>query len=402
MVIEINKTRLTELSDDNRTLSILANGNRTSTGENVISRPLKFPSDQHKQTGIDINQLFEHSEKVCVSIVDIVGSTRIVSTIGKSSDIRKFYEIFLNKISNILKYYQARIIKTVGDGIISYFPNTADASDTTAFENVLECCFAQIESSPSINSLLAKQRLPAIRYRVSVDFGKVERARFEGFNTDDLFGSTVNVCSKINLFAAPNGIIAGNDFYRVIKSFKQIEDSYAFHEIGSYDCGAGKFSYPLYSLSRLKSRRATRSNLVSSLDHIKKYVVDGIKSSRIPKILLVDDELDDLFVLEEYLIREGFEVKSFSSPKEALRYYANEDPSACDLVISDIRMPEINGFQLYHKLKAINYNVKIVFATCLEIVEEILTLIPELKEDQLIRKPIEKEKFIKIVKKNIG
>jgi response regulator RpfG family c-di-GMP phosphodiesterase len=65
-------------------------------------------------------------------------------------------------------------------------------------------------------------------------------------------------------------------------------------------------------------------------------------------------------------------------------------------------MPEINGFQVYYKLKAIDDNVKVIFATCLEIAEEILTLIPEFQPEQLVQKPVEKEKFIKIVKENIG
>ena len=65
-------------------------------------------------------------------------------------------------------------------------------------------------------------------------------------------------------------------------------------------------------------------------------------------------------------------------------------------------MPEINGFQLFHKLRALNDNVRIIFATCLEIVDEILTLIPELGLEQLIQKPIEKDKFIELVKKNMS
>ena len=142
--------------------------------------------------------------------------------------------------------------------------------------------------------------------------------------------------------------------------------------------------------------------LNSSLHEIKKYVTNGDRSLRIPKILLIDDELDDLFVLEKFLIIAGFEVRSFTSPKEALRHYANGDPLSYDLVISDIRMPEINGFQLYYKLRAINHNVKIIFATCLEIIEEIAALLPEFKQEQLIQKPVEKEKFIEIVKKNMS
>lgn len=403
MVTYLTKTGADIVFDDNKPLSNIVEGNKTCTNDNLTPETLKLSPIQSKQNEADRIPLTEHSEKVCVSIIDIVGSTNIVSTIGRSKDIRKFYEIYLNKISNILKKYRAKIIKTVGDGIISYFPDTIDTSNIQAFENVLECCFAQIDDRYSINSMLMEQRLPTIRYRVSVDFGKVERARFEGFDSDDLFGSTVNVCSKMNLFAPPNGIVVGNDLYRIIKSFKLHEDAFVFDEIGSYHCGAGKFSYPLYSLSRMNPKNVTHLNRVAfSLDEIKKYVVNGIKSSRIPKILLIDDELDDLFVLEEYLTHAGFEVKSFSSPREALRHYENGDPSSYDLVISDIRMPEINGFQVYYKLKAINDNVKVLFATCLEIAEEILTLIPEFQPEQLVQKPVEKEKFIKIVKENIG
>jgi class 3 adenylate cyclase/CheY-like chemotaxis protein len=403
MVAYPTKTGAINLFNDNRPLSNLTDSNKMHNNQNLSAEALRLSPTQGKQKDTDTSQLAQHSERVCVSIVDMVNSTNIVSTIGRSRDIRKFYEIYLNKISSILKDYQAKIIKTVGDGIISYFPDTVETTNILAFENVLECCFAQLDMRSSINSLLMEQRLPTIKYRVSVDYGNVERTRLEGFDSEDLFGSTVNVCSKMNLFAPPDSIVVGNDFYRVIKSFKPLDGSYSFGEIGSYHCGGGKLSYPLYSVSRMYPGKSAHLNPLSfTLDQIRKYVVNGIPCSRAPKILLIDDELDDLFVLEEYLKVEGFEVKPFSSAREALRHYANEDPSTYDLIISDIRMPEINGFQLYYKLRSINNNLKIVFATCLEIVDEILTLIPELREDQIIQKPVEKESFIKTVRKNIG
>lgn len=360
-------------------------------------------SSQNRQYDTDRFPFTEHSENVCLSIIDIVGSTNIVSTIGRSKDIRKFYEIYINKITNVIKNYRGNVIKTVGDGILSYFPDTVDTSNVKAFENVLECCFAQIDERSSINSMLIEERLPTIKYRISVDFGKVERARLEGFDSEDLFGTTVNVCSKMNLFAPPNSIVVGNDFYRIIKSFKQFQDTFSFHDLGSYHCGAGKFSYPLYSVSRINPRKVRHVNPIAhTLYEINKYVGNGIKPSRIPKILLIDDELDDLFVLEEYLRYDGFEVESFPDPREALKRYENGDPSSYDLIICDIRMPEMNGFELYYKLKSIKDNVKVLFATCLEIVEEILTLIPGIQPEQLVQKPIEKENFITIVKKNIS
>src|SRR5574339_363469 len=395
MNFSIGEKEAGNLFYDNDTSPDVTGSNITNQHEASSGRP-SFFACQDGQNVSDIVPFSDYSEKVCVSVIDIVGSTSIVSTLGISKDIRKFYEIFLNRVAIILKKYRANIIKTVGDGIISYFPNTADITNIQAFENVLECCSAQIEERFAINALLMEQWLPTIRYRISADFGKLQRTRFGGFNSEDLVGSTVNVCSKMNLYAQPNGIVVGNDLYQILRSFKQLNDAYSFKEIDSYESEEAKFSYPIYSLSRIKQTITAPVKTFNSLHEIRKFVINSMKSSRTPKILLIDDEVDDLFVLEKFLIHAGFDVKSFSSPREALRNYANEDPHSYDLVISDIRMPEINGFQLYHKLRLINDNVKIIFATCLEIVDEILTLIPELGQEQLIQKPVEKEKFIEI------
>lgn len=380
----------------------IARGNSTSSVDQLFQDPLYPNTIQIEQNDSDKACLTNHSENFCVNVIDIVGSTSIVSTLDTSKKITNFYGIFINSIANILKKYRAKIIKTVGDGVIAYFPETIDANNMSAFENVLECCYFQIEELSTINTKLREQGLPTIRYRVSADYGKVERARFKGFDNEDVFGSTVNVCSKINLHAPPNGIVIGNDLYRIIRSFKLLDHSYMFDEMDSYYCGAGKISYPLYLLSRMKQTMVTPVNQLNrSMDEIKKHVFKGIKSSRIPKILLIDDEVDDLIVLKNFLTLGGFEVKSFSSPREALLHYTNADPSSYDLVISDIRMPEINGFQLYYRLKSIKNDVNVLFATCLDIAEELLTIIPELKLEQVIQKPIQKEKFMEIVKKNI-
>ena len=341
-----------------------------------------------------------NSENFCVSLIDIVGSTKLVSTINSSKKIRDFYGIFINSVASILKKYDAKIIKTVGDGIISYFPETKDTTNLTAFENVVNCSFAQMDERSTINNQLREKNLPTISYRVSIDYGKVERAQFKGFDAEDLFGSTVNFCSKINLFAPPNSIIIGSDLYQIMRSLK-ISNPYKVQEMNSYYCGAGKFSYPLYLLSRVNLSNFTHTNpLNRSTAETKKYVFDT-ESSQTQKILLIDDKKDDLMVLEHFLKLEGFEVRSFSNPRQALLHYANTDPSFYDLIISDIRMPEINGFQLYYKLKSIKHDIKILFATCLNIAEELLVLLPEVKPEQIIQKPVGKERFIEIVRKQI-
>jgi two-component system, OmpR family, response regulator ChvI len=344
-----------------------------------------------------------NSENYCVTVVDIVGSTSIVSAISSSEKTRKFYSIFINAMANILRKYDARVIKTVGDGIISFFPKTKDTTNTSAFKDVLECCFSQIAESPNINKMLQEEKLPSIGYRISADYGRVEIAKSGNLDIDDLFGSTVNFCSKINLRASWNGIVIGSDLYRIIRSIPQLQKSCRFEELAGYYSGVGKYSYPIYSLSkRSQPVNVCNSSTQQEVNEVKKYVLEKHrKASKVPNILLIDDEQDDLFVLEKFLTREGFGVKSFSNSREALEHFSRTNPSFYDLIISDIRMPEINGLELYMSLKAIKNDVKILFASAIELAEEILSVMPGVRREQLIRKPVEQEVFIDLVKKAI-
>ena len=56
----------------------------------------------------------------------------------------------------------------------------------------------------------------------------------------------------------------------------------------------------------------------------------------------------------------------------------NNSSSYCDLAIIDIRMPELNGIQLYQILKIINKNIKVLFISALEAADEILSMFPEI------------------------
>ena len=344
-----------------------------------------------------------NSENYCVTVVDIVGSTSIVSAISSSEKTRKFYSIFINAMANILRKYDARVIKTVGDGIISFFPKTKDTTNTGAFKDVLECCFSQIAESPNINKMLQEEKLPSIDYRISADYGRVEIAKSGNLDIDDLFGSTVNFCSKINLRASRNGIVIGSDLYRIIRSITQLEKSCRFEELDGYYSGVGRYSYPIYSLSKRSQPVNVRiSSTQQEDDLVKKNAVERHrKPSKTPNILLIDDEHDDLFVLEKFLTREGFGVKSFSNSREALEHFSRTNPSFYDLIISDIRMPEINGLELYLSLKAIKNDVKILFASAIELAEEILSVMPGVRREQLIKKPVEQKVFIDLVKKTI-
>jgi two-component system, OmpR family, response regulator ChvI len=82
----------------------------------------------------------------------------------------------------------------------------------------------------------------------------------------------------------------------------------------------------------------------------------------------------------------------------ALRQFAKEDPSKYDLVVMDIRMPQLNGLQLYQRLKAINSSVRILFVTALDAAVELISVLPDVEVNRVIMKPVSRDRFLKYVK----
>ncbi len=81
---------------------------------------------------------------------------------------------------------------------------------------------------------------------------------------------------------------------------------------------------------------------------------------KMKRILLVDDESDVCFVLEKVLSEEGFVVDSYNDPLLALAKFKSH---SYDLVILDIKMPDLNGFALYREIKRLDKKVKVCFLT---------------------------------------
>jgi two-component system, OmpR family, response regulator ChvI len=104
------------------------------------------------------------------------------------------------------------------------------------------------------------------------------------------------------------------------------------------------------------------------------------------RIAIVDDEPDITNVLKKGLERNGFTVDTFNDPQAAL---ASIPPRYYDLVIIDIRMPRINGFDLYRQLKKRDSAVKVCFLTSFQIYcEEFRMLFPKIDVKAFNRKPV--------------
>jgi CheY-like chemotaxis protein len=78
------------------------------------------------------------------------------------------------------------------------------------------------------------------------------------------------------------------------------------------------------------------------------------------RILLVDDEQDVLLTFQLILVHEGYKVYPFDNPFDALSSFKI---GLYDLAILDIKMPKMDGFQLYEEIKKIDCSVKVCFIT---------------------------------------
>jgi len=110
-------------------------------------------------------------------------------------------------------------------------------------------------------------------------------------------------------------------------------------------------------------------------------------------ILLVDDEPDILALFKKTLELEGYSTYGFLNPTAAFEHF-KQNPRAYQMVVTDIRMPAMNGFQLSRKIRSISPDVKIVLMTGFEMsLDELKTVLPSLQVNGLIEKPITLEKF---------
>jgi DNA-binding response OmpR family regulator len=116
----------------------------------------------------------------------------------------------------------------------------------------------------------------------------------------------------------------------------------------------------------------------------------------IKNILLVDNEVDITYALSNALENYGFNIDSFNDPIIALKSHKN---NYYDLVILDIKMPKMDGFELYKKIKEKDPTVKICFLTASELFYEEFRkarflLSDKIGEEYFIQKPIKTDDLI--------
>jgi len=117
------------------------------------------------------------------------------------------------------------------------------------------------------------------------------------------------------------------------------------------------------------------------------------------RILVVDDEKDIGLVLKRELEDHGFEADAYHEPESALM---NFSAGSYDLVITDIKMPKMNGFELFREIRKIDSRVKVCFLTAFEIYrEEFKKMFPSTEVNHFIKKPISICDLLKIIESEV-
>ena len=134
--------------------------------------------------------------------------------------------------------------------------------------------------------------------------------------------------------------------------------------------------------------------LIQSIQQDQLEQTNNNNSSKTKRIMLVEDEADIVMLFKMILESDaGLKVNSFTDPFAALD---NFKFGLYDLIMIDIALPKMNGFELYYKIKKLDDKVKICFLTAGEMYYEGIRkeAFPELDTNCFIRKPITNEALI--------
>ena len=123
--------------------------------------------------------------------------------------------------------------------------------------------------------------------------------------------------------------------------------------------------------------------------------------SNTKKVMVVDDEADVISVLEIVLEENGFQVDAFVDPIVALKSYR---AGVYDLLILDIKMPKMDGFELYDEIKKMDNKAKVCFLTASEMyyMDSRREKYCSLDKDLFIQKPIANEDLVEEINKIIN
>lgn len=158
-------------------------------------------------------------------------------------------------------------------------------------------------------------------------------------------------------------------------------------------------SFPSDSSVVIRNDQQSQSYAIDEMDFKGSDIKQKPKQKDKINLMIVEDQNDVIFFIENVLLAQGYNLESFQSSIDVLAKLSERmDPIYFDLVIIDIRMPVLNGLQLYQLLKLTNKNLKAIFISALDGVEEMISILPGLNNNNFLKKPFDSESLVQKVK----
>jgi response regulator RpfG family c-di-GMP phosphodiesterase len=115
--------------------------------------------------------------------------------------------------------------------------------------------------------------------------------------------------------------------------------------------------------------------------------------------MVVDDEPDNVATIEQELKHHGFNVISFTNPFQALEQQGGEGNNFVDLVIADVRMAKMSGFQLAKMRKKLRMNIRVILVTAFEVnKDEFGKVLPSTQIHGFLTKPFYVNELVEAIK----
>jgi CHASE1-domain containing sensor protein/class 3 adenylate cyclase len=185
---------------------------------------LKSDMDIIKRQEASLLVFQDNSEYVIVCIIDIKDSTLITAQLSER-ETAELYSRFDKIMSDIISSHGGIIVKSMGDAILFYFKASSPPSKSD-FIAAVDCCLEMTNANKVLNDSLNHTKNRQVNYRISAVYGSVMSASKN--DIQDIFGSTVNQCSKINRFSRINGLVVSPEIHELIKN----ETNYEMEPIG--------------------------------------------------------------------------------------------------------------------------------------------------------------------------
>jgi FixJ family two-component response regulator len=205
--------------------------------------------------------------------------------------------------------------------------------------------------------------------------------------------------------------LINNDLLFRVQRHNEIIDTWTVKRQNNGDATP---NYPTNTSTNTKTISIYDENTITNNDYHGSYKEELIKNNF--NIMIIDDDLDILNFYKDLLLcsivdnnedKRKYNIEAFSSPGSALKQFidANMDiksPLSYDLIIIDVRMSFINGFQLYKLFHIIKPDVKSLFISAWDVNNDLLSLLPGIGSGDILKKPLETEYFISKVKEKLG